>query len=58
MLVRILFGLPFKDTQCGAKVFMRRAICDIINDLETRGFEIDVEILWRLKNPGALHIKV
>ena len=52
MLVRTLFGLPFKDTQCGAKVFMRRAICDIIDDLETRGFEIDVEILWRLKNKG------
>jgi glycosyltransferase involved in cell wall biosynthesis len=52
MIVRTLFGLPFKDTQCGAKVFMRRAICDIIDELETRGFEIDVEILWRLKNKG------
>jgi glycosyltransferase involved in cell wall biosynthesis len=49
-LVRILFGLPFKDTQCGAKVFTRSAIFDIIDELETRGFEIDVEILWRLKN--------
>ena len=52
LLVRTLFGLPFKDTQCGAKVFMRRAICDIIDELETRGFEIDVEILWRLRNKG------
>lgn len=52
VLVRSLFGLPFKDTQCGAKVFMRRAICDIIDELETSGFEIDVEILWRLKNKG------
>jgi glycosyltransferase involved in cell wall biosynthesis len=52
MLVRTLFGLPFKDTQCGAKVFMRRAIYDIIDELETSGFEIDVEILWRLKNKG------
>jgi glycosyltransferase involved in cell wall biosynthesis len=52
ILVRTLFGLPFNDTQCGAKVFTRRAICDIIDELETRGFEIDVEILWRLKNKG------
>ena len=52
MLVRTLFGLPFKDTQCGAKVFTRSAISDIIDELETRGFEIDVEILWRLKNKG------
>jgi len=45
-------GLPFKDTAMCAKVFIRRAICDIIGELETSGFEIDVEILWRLKNKG------
>lgn len=52
LLIRCLFGLPFKDTQCGAKFFKRNAILDIINDLETSGFEIDVEILWRLRNKG------
>jgi len=52
LIVRSLFGLPFKDTQCGAKFFRRNAILDIIDDLETSGFEIDVEILWRLKNEG------
>lgn len=52
LLVRGLFGLPFKDTQCGAKFFKKTAIQDIIDDLETCGFEIDVEILWRLKNNG------
>lgn len=52
VLVRTLFGLPFRDTQCGAKVFMRNAIFDIIEELEANGFEIDVEILWRLKNKG------
>lgn len=52
MLVRTLFDLPFRDTQCGAKVFKKDAILDIIDDLETTGFEIDVEILWRLKNKG------
>ena len=57
IFVRILFGLPFKDTQCGAKVFKREAILDIINDLETGGFEIDVEILWRLKNNGYIIIE-
>jgi glycosyltransferase involved in cell wall biosynthesis len=52
ILVRLFFGLPFKDTQCGAKIFRRDAILDILDDLETTGFEIDVEILWRLKNKG------
>lgn len=52
LLVRLLFSLPFKDTQCGAKFFKRKAVLDIINDLETNGFEIDVEILWRLNKKG------
>lgn len=52
IFVRSFFGLPFKDTQCGAKIFKREAIYEILDDLETRGFEIDVEILWRLKNKG------
>lgn len=52
IFVKSVFGLPFKDTQCGAKIFKREAIYSILNDLETKGFEIDVEILWRLKNKG------
>ena len=52
LLVRTLFGLSFKDTQCGAKVFRREAIRDILGELETKGFEIDVEILWRMKKKG------
>jgi glycosyltransferase involved in cell wall biosynthesis len=52
LLVRTLFGLSFKDTQCGAKVFRREAIRDVLGELETKGFEIDVEILWRLKKKG------
>ena len=52
IFVRMFFGLPFKDTQCGAKIFKIDAIFDILNDLKTSGFEIDVEILWRLKKGG------
>lgn len=57
IFVRILFGLPFKDTQCGAKVFKRDAIYDILDDLVTFGFEIDVEILWRLNNNNFIIIE-
>lgn len=52
ILVRILFGLHFSDTQCGAKAFKRAAILDILDDIKATGFEIDVEILWRLKKKG------
>ncbi len=52
IFVRILFSLPFEDTQCGAKVFKQEAILNILNDLKTTGFETDVEILWRLRKMG------
>lgn len=52
ILVRLIFGLKFKDTQCGAKVFRKEAIKDVFSELKTKGFEFDVELLWRLKQKG------
>jgi dolichol-phosphate mannosyltransferase len=49
IFVRAVFGLNFKDTQCGAKVFRKRAIQKVLPILRTSGFEFDVELLWRLK---------
>jgi glycosyltransferase involved in cell wall biosynthesis len=51
-LIRAIFNLQIKDTQCGAKVFKREALINIINELNTRGFEFDVELLWKLKRRG------
>lgn len=53
ILVRMIFGLHFKDTQCGAKVFKKEAITSVVNELTTRGFEFDVELLWKLKKKGC-----
>ncbi|ADN37139.1 glycosyl transferase family 2 [Methanolacinia petrolearia DSM 11571] len=52
LAVKILFGLSFKDTQCGAKAFRREAILSVMPQIESRGFEFDVEVLWRLRNSG------
>ena len=52
ILMRVFFGLDFKDTQCGAKVFRKEAVKDVLSELTTKGFEFDVELLWRLKNKG------
>ena len=52
LAVKILFGLSFKDTQCGAKAFRRDAILTVMPRIESTGFEFDVEILWRLQNSG------
>lgn len=51
-IVKLLFGLPFKDTQCGAKVFKKSAIDAVIREMVSSGFEFDVELLWRLKQRG------
>lgn len=52
LLVRLLFGLPFKDTQCGAKVFRKRAIDRVLPELQVTDFAFDVELLYRLKKTG------
>jgi dolichol-phosphate mannosyltransferase len=52
LLIRILFGLTYHDTQCGAKVFTKRAVEEVLPLMVSTGFEFDVELLWRMKNAG------
>lgn len=52
IIVNLMFDLGIKDTQCGAKVFKKEVIDQIISSLETKGFEFDVELLWRIKTKG------
>ena len=51
-IIRILFDLPFKDTQCGAKVFKKAVIDAVIEDMVSTGFEFDVELLWKIRRAG------
>ena len=48
LLVRILFGFSFNDTQCGAKFFKRKAIKSIINELGLTDWAFDIDLLYRL----------
>lgn len=52
LIIRGLFGLRFCDTQCGAKIFAQDALKSVMPDLRARGFEFDVELLWKLKQQG------
>lgn len=52
LLIRMLFGLTFNDTQCGAKVFRKSAIDTVLPQMTSRGFEFDVELLWRMQRAG------
>jgi len=58
LLIRTLFGLRFSDTQCGAKVFRKQAIDAVLPHMKSRGFEFDVELLWRMKSAGFRVIEV
>ena len=58
LIIRILFGLRFSDTQCGAKVFRKEAIDAVLPHMKSRGFEFDVELLWRMKSAGFIVTEV
>jgi glycosyltransferase involved in cell wall biosynthesis len=53
LLVRMLFRLPYRDTQCGAKVFTKKAIDKVSGQLEVAGFTFDVELLYLLRRSGC-----
>lgn len=46
LLVRLIAGLPFRDTQCGFKAFRIEAARAIFSRQQTEGFGFDVEILY------------
>lgn len=45
LVVKILFWLPYKDTQCGAKVFKQHVMQDILPYLQDDTMAFDVEVL-------------
>jgi len=47
-LVKLLFSLPFKDTQCGCKVLRAEAARKVVGEIQTFDYAFDVELLWRL----------
>jgi hypothetical protein len=49
LFVRTLFSLPFKDTQCSAKLFKKYAIDKLLSKITLRGYGFDVELLWKAK---------
>jgi len=58
LLVRLLFGLDYRDTQCGAKAFRKEAIDAVLSSTRSTGFEFDVELLWRLRRGGYRVVEV
>lgn len=52
ILVRGLFLFPYKDTQCGAKIFKKEVIKSVVNELGTTDFAFDVDLLYLIHKKG------
>lgn len=50
--IKLLFLMPYKDTQCGAKIFKREAIQKVVSSLEITKWAFDVELLYKLRKAG------
>ncbi len=52
LLLRVFLGLRLADTQAGAKFLKRGVFREIDGEFVSKGFEFDVELLYRLKRKG------
>ena len=52
LIVKILFNLPYKDTQCGVKIFKTAALKKILPELKVSNMAFDVEMLAMAQKYG------
>jgi glycosyltransferase involved in cell wall biosynthesis len=57
LLVKFLFGLPVRDTQTGLKLVRRDLLLRALEKTENRGFTLDLELLVRLVQLGAVMVE-
>ena len=56
--MRLVTGLPFRDTQCGFKLFEARAAREIFGRQRLDGFGFDVEVLFIAQRLGYRSVEV
>ncbi len=49
LLTRLILGLPFKDTQCGAKVFKKIPAKYIVEKVKSKDWVFDADVLYKFK---------
>jgi glycosyltransferase involved in cell wall biosynthesis len=58
LIMRLLTGLRFKDTQCGFKLFEARAARDVFSRQQIDGWGFDVEVLFIARLLGYKAVEV
>ncbi|MGA9839025.1 MAG: glycosyltransferase [Thermoplasmata archaeon] len=53
ILARVVLDLPFRDTQCGAKMFRTAAVRPVLGRVKLRGWAFDAAMLFELRRRGA-----
>ena len=48
-LIKSILFLPYKDTQCGAKLFRKKAIESVISDLGITRWAFDIDLIYKLR---------
>jgi len=51
-IIRALFLLPYRDTQCGAKLFKRGPIEMVMPKISSMRWVFDVDLLYQMKREG------
>jgi glycosyltransferase involved in cell wall biosynthesis len=57
LLVKALFGLPVRDTQTGLKLVRRDLLLRALEQTQSQGFTLDVELLAHLVRLGAVMVE-
>lgn len=57
-LVKLLFGLKLRDTQCGAKLFKRKAVEYVIDKLGITKWAFDIDLLYLLNCGGFKVVEI
>ncbi len=58
LMTRMLFGLPFSDTQCGAKVGKKQAFAEVIPEIGITRWAFDVDLLFGFKRLGKTIMEI
>jgi glycosyltransferase involved in cell wall biosynthesis len=58
LVLRVLTGLPFWDTQCGFKLFEGKASREIFRRQRSEGFGFDAEVLFIARHLGCKILEV